>query len=93
MHLSVVDCSRAGAVHIFEKVLVSSQIGAKLKNLGIDHMLEVFPSQTTHANLIKIEKEWSRQLKANPKTPSVGCAIIRAYWRQLLVISVTGFFA
>ena len=56
-------------------------------------MIELFPSQTTHSNLRKIEREWLRQLKANPHNPSIGSALIRAYWRNFLCISIIGFIS
>ena len=54
-------------------------------------MTDVFPSQTTHANISKLEKEWNRQLNLNPKNPSVGYSILRAYSGTFLKIALIGF--
>ena len=64
-----------------------------MKKLTIDDMIEVFPYQSTHINLSKIEKEWNRQLRVNPKSPSVGYSIIRAYCRDFFKVAVIGFLS
>lgn len=71
----------------------NSFLGVRKKKLTIDDMIEVFPYQSTHSNLEKIEKEWNRQLRVNPKNPSVGYSIIRAYCKDFFKIAVIGFIS